>query len=112
MRVAGTPTSALKAFPGEQVEDAYARVSRLFYGEEAIGTAVRLESCIILTCRHCVVEDGRCLENLTAFNGPLQFVGAQPNLDVAVFKGPEGHAFGLAAADVQVGRVVQLLSYP
>jgi hypothetical protein len=42
----------------------------------------------------------------------MQFMGSQPNLDVAVFKGPEGPAFRLAVADVQVGRAVQLLSYP
>ncbi len=55
-----------------QVAEAYARVSRLFYEGQTIGTAIRLDAGIILTCRHCVVEVGHCLDNLTAFNGTLQ----------------------------------------
>ncbi|GFR49219.1 hypothetical protein Agub_g11137 [Astrephomene gubernaculifera] len=99
--------------PDQKVEDAFGRVSRLLDRDgNTIGTCLRVNGDVILVARHCVLSGGRCLSNLEAFQGQLEFVAARPDLDVVAFRGPAGSSFTLLGTELQRGMLVSLLSFP
>ncbi|KAG2491207.1 hypothetical protein HYH03_010417 [Edaphochlamys debaryana] len=97
---------------------ALACVSRLTWQGATVGTAVRVaimadcEGDLVLASRHCIEEQGACLPDLSAFGGPLQFLAARPDLDVAVFRGPRGPGFRLQQLPLQQGAALGMLSFP
>jgi hypothetical protein len=106
--------------PDTSREDAYRRVGRLVdKGGSTIGTCFRISpSNHILTARHCIEEHGSVLEGLSAFDHPLKFIAAWPDLDVALFQGPSNEGsvshfmLAYAAKWIEPGTPVELMSYP
>lgn len=81
-------------------------------GSECIGT-VCLVGSIVVTARHCVVDSGKLIPNLTAFSRPLHFILASPMYDLAFFSVDSELPAGLLlATPPSVGQDVLLAGYP
>jgi hypothetical protein len=95
----------------------FATFSRVTYAGESIGTAVRVATFgdgtgdIVLTARHCIEEDGACLDGLSAFGSALLFVAARADLDVAVFRGRRGPGLWLLQRTLLPGEWLAVASF-
>lgn len=90
-------------------------VGRLLDGDRhTIGTAVHVGRGIVVTCRHNIGEEGRCLEGVTAFGLPLKFRASSAKLDLVVFKMEATTAPGvdMAPGVVAPGDAIYVLHYP
>ena len=52
------------------------------------------------------------MDKLSAFGGPLAFLGANPRHDIVVFQGSPGPSFMLDPTLRPAGTLVELLSFP